>query len=115
MHLNVRRPGEFQVQSKVVYDLAYKKKLDHERKISPRGIDQSDADLLSYEMEVDCGNSSSSSLKKLTKGKFMQDKNMLRIVKGSAELRQSEFNKLLDRNESVKKELEKRKMQDIKK
>ena len=86
--MNVRRPNEFQIQAKVVYDLAYKNKIDHERRISPRGLDESDADLLSHEMEINCGNSSSSSLKKLTKGQFRQDKNMLRVVKGSAELRQ---------------------------
>ena len=34
VHLNARRPAEFKIDSRIAYDMAYKKKLEHEKKNS---------------------------------------------------------------------------------
>ena len=51
VHLNARRPAEFELDSKIVYDMAYKEKLEHERMNSSspnkrKPLDQSDSNVL---------------------------------------------------------------------
>ena len=51
VHLNARRPAEFKLDSKIVYDMAYKEKLEHERMNSSspnkrKPLDQSDSNVL---------------------------------------------------------------------
>ena len=55
VHLNVRRPTEFNIETKVAFDLAYKQKLQYEKKATAGSPNQS-LDFVDFAEEVDIEN-----------------------------------------------------------